>query len=189
MSLDSMGLLNRYFQAESLEVIVTHGRMVAGLAVAIAGNIKLAAEETGFIEEAAMLHDIGVCRVHAPGAGMYGEHPYIMHGILGREILEGEGLPRHALVCERHIGVGLSVADIVNQQLPLPHRDMMPLSIAEEIICFADLFFSKKPGKLKHMRSVEQARQKLAHFGDDKIQIFDKWVGRFGVGLMAEHKH
>lgn len=185
MPLDSMAILKRYFHGEALEVIVTHGRVVADLACAIGNGVKLPAEEISFLEEAAMLHDIGVCRVHAPGIGVYGEHPYIMHGILGREILEGEGLSRHAMVCERHIGVGLSVADIVNQQLPLPRRDMMPLSIAEEIICFADLFFSKKPGKLEHRKSVEQVRAKLAHFGSDKVQIFDTWVGRFGVGLLA----
>ena len=185
MPLDTIAILKRYFQGEALEVIVTHGRAVAGLACAIGSEEMLPMEEMTFIEEAAVLHDIGVCLVHAPDIGMFGKHPYIMHGILGREILEGEGLPRHALVCERHIGVGLTVADIVNQQLPLPHRDMTPQSIAEEIICFADLFFSKKPGKLEKLKPVGQVRAKLAHFGDDKLQIFDNWVGRFGVKILA----
>ena len=186
MLLDSLALLKKYFQGETLEVMFTHGRMVAELAVAIAGTIKMAENEIRFIEEAAILHDIGVCKVFAPDILAYGEYPYIMHGILGRDILEGEGLPLHAMVCERHIGVGLSVSDIVSQNLPLPHRDMLPLSLAEEIICFADLFFSKKPGRLEQKKSVEKVHAKLAHLGDDKVQIFDSWLERFGIGLLAE---
>jgi len=130
-----------------------------------------------------LLHDIGVCRIYAPKLGLYGEHPYITHGIMGREILEEEGLPLHALVCERHIGVGLTVADIISQQLPLPQREMSPLSLPEQIICFADLFYSKSPGKITLRKSPEQVRAKLAGFGEVKLQIFDRWMEIFGVGL------
>lgn len=183
MPLDAIAILGRYFEGEALQVLVTHGRAVAGLSLAVARTLALPEEEIGFITEAAMLHDIGVCRVEAPGLGLHGGHPYIMHGILGREILEGEGLPRHALVCERHIGVGLSVADIVGQRLPLPLRDMMPVSISEEIICFADLFFSKKPGRLEQRKPAGRVREKLAGFGGEKVQIFDVWMKRFGAAL------
>ncbi len=58
---------------------------------------RSAEDDRLFIEEAALLHDIGVCQVHAPGLGLHGRHPYIMHGVLGREILEREGYPLHAL--------------------------------------------------------------------------------------------
>lgn len=183
MPLDTIAILGRYLTGEALRVVVTHGRAVAGLSLAAARGLELPDAELVFIEEAAMLHDIGVCRVEAAGLGLHGGHPYIMHGILGREILEKEGLPRHALVCERHIGVGLSVADIVGQRLPLPLRDMMPVSISEEIICFADLFFSKKPGRLEQRKPAERVREKLAGFGGEKVQIFDAWMARFGAAL------
>ena len=45
-------------------------------------------------------------------SGCYGDKDYICHGYLGRALLEKEGLPAHALVCERHVGVGLSISDI-----------------------------------------------------------------------------
>jgi len=183
MVVDAYVILRRYFAGEALEVIVTHGRVVTDLALAVGRGLALPDNELRFIGEAAMLHDIGICRVEAAGVGLHGEHPYIMHGILGREILEGEGLPLHALVCERHIGVGLSVADIVTQGLPLPLRDMSPTTLAEEIICFADLFFSKRPGKLERRKPVEKVRVKLAGFGGDKVQIFDSWLKRFGEAL------
>ncbi len=183
--LDTIAILERYFQDAALQLIIDHGRAVAGLAGGIGRALELPGEDLDFIDEAAMLHDIGVCRVRAPEIGLHGEFPYIMHGILGREILEAQGLPLHALVCERHIGVGLSVADIVCQQLPLPHRAMLPISVAEKVICFADLFYSKSPEKLGQRKSVAHVRNKLVRFGNEKLQIFDTWYERFGAVLLS----
>ena len=59
-----------------------------------------------------------------PGHPVRGRASYICHGVEGRRMLEAEGLPRHALVCERHTGAGLTVDDIISQRLPLPLRDM-----------------------------------------------------------------
>jgi len=183
MPLDTIAILRKYFDAGAFEVVAAHGRAVAGLSLAVGRTLALSEPELNFIEEAAMLHDIGICRVRVAGIGLQGEHPYIMHGILGRDILEQEGLPRHALVCERHIGVGLTMNDIVTQKLPLPIRDMRPQSISEEIICFSDLFFSKKPGRLDKKKPVEQVRASLAVFGADKVQVFDAWMSLFGAAL------
>ena len=52
----------------------------------------------------------------------------------------------HARTCERHVGVGLAREDILAQGLPLPMRDMVPKTIEEIIICYADEFFSKTDG-------------------------------------------
>ena len=176
-------LLGRYFAGDALAVIVGHGRAVAGLALSVCRLLGLAEEECRFVDEAALLHDIGVCRIQAPKLGLEGGLPYIMHGIIGREILEQEGLPRHALVCERHIGVGLTAEDIIRQGLPLPRRDMTPVSLPERIICFADLFYSKSPGKITHQKSPDKVRGKLAGFGEDKARIFDRWLELFGAAL------
>ena len=183
MPLDCTAILARYFSGTALEMIITHGIMVSHLATSISRSIGMTAEETVFVSEAAMLHDIGICRVNAPGIGMTGPHPYLMHGVLGREILEKEGYPRHALICERHIGVGLTGEDIAASRLPLPLRDMRPVDLAEEIICFADLFYSKTPGRLEKRKSVESVRNKLEPFGADKVEIFERWLIRFGCGL------
>ncbi len=173
-------LLARYLNGEPLAIVVEHSRHVADLALEIANSMSLPPEECLFIKEAALLHDIGVCQVHAAGLGLHGKHPYIMHGVLGRAILESEGYPLHALVCERHTGVGLTCEDIVRQDLPLPHREMCPLSLPEQIICFADLFYSKKPGRLAERKSVAQVRKKLRPFGDEKVAVFDAWLEKFG---------
>ncbi|MBK5276633.1 MAG: HDIG domain-containing protein [Desulfuromonadales bacterium] len=176
-------LLKKYCQGEALAVIAAHGRVVADLALNVCRSLGLPDAECKFVEEAALLHDIGVSRICLPKIGLTTGFPYIMHGILGREILENEGLPRHALVCERHIGVGLTVDDIISQHLPLPQRDMTPQSTNEQIICFADLFYSKNPGRITHQKSPERVRSKLAGFGDQKVKIFERWMELFGAGL------
>jgi len=179
MTSDVTSLLDKYFSGASLQIIRTHGQLVAGLALEICERLGLPEEQRRFIEEASVVHDIGACQVSAPEIGLNGVHPYILHGVLGREILEREGFELHALVCERHIGVGLTVADIVGQSLPLPHRDMTPQSLPEEIICFADLFFSKRPEKMTKRKDVASVRQGLKKFGEQKVQIFDKWCRTF----------
>jgi uncharacterized protein len=178
-----IGLLGRYFEGDALAIIAGHGRAVSGLALNVCRTLGLAEDDCRFVEEASLLHDIGVCRINAPKLGLETGFPYIMHGIIGRGILEGEGFPRHALVCERHIGVGLTVEDIISQQLPLPQRDMTPISTSEQIVCFADLFYSKSPGRIALQKSPEQVSAKLARFGNHKVQVFEIWMALFGAAL------
>ncbi|HJV66580.1 MAG TPA: HD domain-containing protein [Geomonas sp.] len=173
-------LLKKYFSENdaAFEIVYQHSRKVADKALAIARTAGLE-KDLVFIEEAALLHDIGVCRVHAPKLNCFGSSPYICHGIIGREILEREGLPEHALVCERHIGVGLTAADVTGQKLPLPAREMSPATVSERIIAMADLFFSKKHGELDREKSVDQVRGELLKFGPHKVAIFDSWLNDF----------
>ena len=107
----------------------------------------------------------------------FGTHPYICHGYLGADLVRKEGFPRHALVCERHTGAGLSLQDIEEQNLPVPHRDMLPVSLEEEIICFADKFFSKT--KLDKEKSLEKARKSVEKHGGNGVQRFDRWCKLF----------
>ncbi len=128
-----------------------------------------------------MLHDIGIFMTNSPKIGCEGEHHYLAHGYLGRELLEKEGLPRHALVCERHTGAGLTVDDIRNQNLPLPHRDMRPQSLEEQIVCFADMFYSKNPEKLKKEKSLKKIKKQAAGFGERSLNQVNEWIALFGL--------
>lgn len=172
-------ILAHYLSGKSLKIVIEHSHYVAELALEISANLCMTQSEKQFIEEAAMLHDIGVCGVYAPNLGLNGVNPYIMHGVLGRKILEDEGYPIHALVCERHTGVGLTCDDIIKQNLPLPIRDMTPQNLSEQIICFADLFYSKNPSKLNERKSVDKIRKKLMVFGKEKVDVFDGWLIKF----------
>ncbi|MHC1698419.1 MAG: HDIG domain-containing metalloprotein [Geobacteraceae bacterium] len=182
--MDAISILQRSFgeNREAFEIVLEHSKMVAAKAVSIARSLSEPTINFDFVEEAALLHDIGISLIHAPRISCKGDAPYICHGILGRQILEKEGLSTHALVCERHIGVGIRVKDIVQQQLPLPRRDMIPLSLEEKIICFADLFYSKKPGQLHAEKSIEEIKKTLRKHGDHKVVIFENWVKEFFHG-------
>ncbi len=185
MALETEKILAGYFSGTALELVITHGALVACLASRIGENLNLQKDEAAFLKEAAMLHDIGICRVYAPDICMHGNAPYITHGVIGRKILEDEGLPRHALVSERHIGVGLTLQDIVERNLPLPKRDMTPQNIPEEIICFADLFYSKNPKKLKCMKNISEIRDALAIYGKNKVAVFERWLDHYGKKLFT----
>lgn len=176
--MNPLALLEKHFGANrvALDIVYRHSQMVADKALAIARGARSQGLDLAFIEQAALLHDIGVARVYAPQLHCLGQAPYICHGIIGREILEAEGFPLHALVCERHIGVGLSVSDIASQGLPLPDREMSPVSTAERIVALADLFFSKKGGDLEREKSLSQVRGDLLKFGPNKVIIFETWL-------------
>jgi uncharacterized protein len=82
------------------------------------------------------------------------------------------------LVCERHTGAGLSKEEIIAQKLPIPHRDMLPVTIEEQIICFADKFFSKS----KHLtkpKNIEKVQKGLLKYGQVQLDRFNAWAEKF----------
>lgn len=185
--MEPVALLEKYFEGNEagFEIVYRHSRMVADKALAIARGAGFAAADLEFIEEAALLHDIGVSRVYAPKLNCFGNAPYIRHGVIGRELLEKEGLPMHAMVCERHIGVGLTASDIAAQKLRLPEREMSPVTDCERVVALADLFYSKKGGELDREKSTDQVRSDLLKFGREKVLIFERWLSDFGLQAAA----
>ncbi len=175
-------ILKKYCRLKTVEILMIHGKMVAGKALSACSAVDADSDTRRLVIEASYLHDIGVCKVNAPDIDCYGTEPYICHGILGREILDSEGLHLHAMICERHTGVGITIEDIKTQNLPLPERDMTPETLSEKIICYADLFYSKNPDKLDKEKSVEKIRKSLSKFGNNKVAIFDSWHREFNIG-------
>ena len=153
--------------------LLRHSEQVRDKALEVAGKVAHLNPDKAFIAEAAMLHDIGIYRTSAGSLGCHGDAPYIRHGIIGRRILEEYGLDRHALVCERHVGAGISRQEIRDRNLPLPHRDMLPASLEETIICYADKFFSKSNGGTAH--SPEAIVNELQTFGRPQADRFLEW--------------
>lgn len=177
--MNALDIIEKYYDKNSdlYKLLVKHSAQVMNKALSIAKNHPELNANTQFITEAAMLHDIGIYLTNAPSIFCHGKKPYICHGYLGADILRNEGLPKHALVCERHTGTGLSIEDIERQKLPLPHRDMIPISIEEQIICFADCFFSKSGDMTE--KSVEKVRSQLSKFGTKTKDQFDYWCEIF----------
>ncbi|MEI6306306.1 MAG: HDIG domain-containing metalloprotein, partial [Deltaproteobacteria bacterium] len=59
-------LLARYLEGVSLQIVLEHSRFVARLALDICEHLAVDGNDRVFIEEAALLHDIGVSQVNAP---------------------------------------------------------------------------------------------------------------------------
>jgi uncharacterized protein len=177
--MDYQAIIDKYYPEENelRRILMIHSRSVADKALAIAEAHPELPIDKQFVEEAAMLHDIGIFRTNAPSIQCFGTEPYICHGTIGAQLMREEGFPQHALVCERHTGSGLSLLEIERQNLPVPRHDMLPLSLEEKLICYADKFFSKT--HLEREKTVEQARNSLLKFGEEGIARFDTWIQLF----------
>ena len=177
--MDYQRIIDKYYPDDNAlrHILITHSQSVAQKALQIVFSRPALNLDPNFVLEAAMLHDIGIFQTNAPGISCYGTEPYIRHGILGAAILRAEGYEHHARVCERHTGAGLSLDDIVGQGLPLPHQSFLPKTLEEQLICYADKFFSKT--HLDREKTVEQAERSLAKFGEAGVIRFRHWVEMF----------
>lgn len=178
--IDCLNILKKYYPkgSDAYNLLVAHSKQVADLALSLTDKNPQLNIDRSFTYEAAMLHDIGIFMTHAPSIHCHGDKPYICHGYLGRELLDNLGMRRHALVCERHTGSGLSAQDIIDQDLPLPHRDMLPMSIEEKLVCYADKFFSKS--HITVAKPIEKVREEMAKFGASSLARFNKLASLFG---------
>ena len=125
-----------------------------------------------FVAEAAMLHDIGIIHCNAPKIFCVGPHHYIEHGYLGAEMLRAEGLPKHALVAERHTGSGITMEQVIREDLPIPVQDYLPVSLEERIICYADKFYSKS--HLGEEVALSKIRQNIWKYGHEAILRWER---------------
>jgi uncharacterized protein len=123
-----------------------------------------------FLKTASLLHDIG--RFFYPP----GSKDPIKHGIEGARILREEGLPRHAKVCETHIGIGITKEDIISQSLPLPLKDYVPETIEEILIAYADNLDS--PGIKDEIDVEERFAREVGEEYRKKVKEFHKKVHR-----------
>lgn len=179
--MNPINIICEYYEpgSKAYNILVRHGEDVACKAVAAAAKVPQLKPNLDFIRAAALLHDIGMFLTDTPELGCTGKHPYICHGYLGRELLEKKGLPKHALVCERHVGVGITAEDIKRHKLPLPARNMTPVSIEEQIVCFADKFFSKNGNLPAEETPLEDVLRTIEQYGPDKVATFKSWQQLF----------
>ena len=161
-------LLKKYApNEESFKKVLDHSKAVQRAALRIAEDIIANGRhvDINFIITASLLHDIG--RFQCPP----GTKESIKHGIIGAGILRKEGLDeRYALVCERHIGSGITKEDIQEQKLDLPLKDYMPESIEEKIITYADnLIFEGENDTWDREGTIEQAIERYRKEVGEKL--------------------
>jgi uncharacterized protein len=179
--LEPLAVIREFYRpgSRAYEILLHHSRLVSAKALEVAARAAHLKPDRNFIREAALLHDIGIFLTDTPELGCRGRYPYICHGYLGRELLEKKRLMKHALVSERHVGIGLSIKDIRQQRLPLPERNMCPVSIEEQIICYSDKFFSKNDLMSTRERSLEEIVENIEKYGLENVKQFKSWNDRF----------
>lgn len=178
--MDYQAIIDKYYPKDNKlrRIFLEHSRAVTARALKICDTHAELHLDRQFVEEAAMLHDIGIFLCDAPGIACHGSEPYLRHGRLGADLLRAEGFPRHARVCERHTGAGLTREAIEAGRLPLPHEDFLPETLEEKVICYADKFYSKS--NLTKVKTLEQAERSIARFGEEGLARFKEWEMMFG---------
>jgi len=167
---EAVQLLKRYSTDEkSYEIVLAHSKAVQKIALEIARKIAAKGHKIDieFIKNAALLHDIGRFKCK-PGTS-----ESIKHGVAGAEILRSEGIDeRYALVCERHLGAGISKEAVKEQKLPLPLRDYTPKSVEEKVIAHADnLLWGTKAKTIKDV--VERFTKEIGPECGKKVQALN----------------
>ncbi|MDE5869202.1 MAG: HDIG domain-containing protein [Muribaculaceae bacterium] len=164
-------IIDRYYPEGPLrDILITHSELVRDKAIEAARISGLPFDEE-LISNGALLHDIGIFLCDAPGIECHGTLPYICHGLLGGIILRKEGYPELARFCERHTGAGLTVEDIISQNLPLPHLNYLPETLEEKAVCYADKFFSKS-GDITKEKPLKKVMKSMERHGSDSLRRF-----------------
>lgn len=187
-------------------MLLHHSRQVCARALQIVERHPELGANRNLVEAGAMLHDIGIFLTDAPGIHCHGTAHYILHGSLGAQLLRNEAkqLKKEkqqeeqlkaeqpqaiqlqeelhfyealARICERHTGTGLTRQTIIERGLPDPQQDLLPETIEEQIICYADKFYSKS--HLERERTIPQTLHSLEKFGDEGVEKFRHWTELF----------
>jgi uncharacterized protein len=157
---DAIELLKEYSDSErAFKAVLAHSQKVKEVALKLAMEHPYADRE--FIRTACILHDIGRFK-YPPGKDS------LKHGMEGSRILRREGLRKHALVCERHLGAGIPAQEIVAHRLPLPKRDLMPVSMEEKIITLADCLVSHDR-KIPARKVYESFKKELGTIAAERL--------------------
>ena len=182
-------IIGKYYPSDDnlRRLLLHHSRQVAERVEKIVRRHPEWEVDSSFLEDAAMLHDVGIFRCDAPGIHCHGNAPYLHHGILGAEILRHEAenadaslRPRYeqlARVCERHTGTGLTAEQLEILDIHVASPDLMPETLEEQIVCYADKFYSKSHPERE--RTIEQTIESLRKFGEDGVLKFSEWAHRF----------
>jgi len=183
--MDYQAIIDKYYTADDSlrRLLLLHSRQVADRCLRICRQHPELPFDVQFVEEAAMLHDIGIRWCHAPSIYCNGTEHYLRHGLIGGQILRKEGFERHARVCERHTGTGLVTVPIGKDGQPLLPEELVksgffvPETLEEQLVCYADKFYSKShPDRVL---TVSETAKSLEKFGSEGVKKFLSWAERF----------
>jgi uncharacterized protein len=156
----------KYYE-KVLEICWTHSLIVAEIGLMLAKKVKTnfgIEVDNDLVEIGGLVHDVGVYSCFDDNFKLIDK--YVRHAFLGYKILKKEGIEekvaRFALV---HLGVGIYKEQIIQDELDLPKKDLIPISLEEEIITYADGFHSKnEPGFNSYKEQEEKMNKRLVDY-------------------------
>ena len=128
------------YKPEWKDGILEHARIVHDASLFLARLFPGTAHvDFDILTLGAILHDVGRSRASR----------IVEHGVKSGEIIREHGFPEAAArIGETHIGVGIAKEETA--ALGLPHRDFIPESLEERIVCYVDNLLFYIPGEDRH---------------------------------------
>jgi uncharacterized protein len=175
------------FKEKMVEIVWTHSLIVKSIALQIAEKLE---KEYGIktdkklIEFGALIHDIGYY-------GCFDDDYkkiclYVLHGKKGFDILLNEKVSKkRARFALCHIGVGLSKEQIEKDKLDLPLENLIPISLEEEIVAYADSFHTKGHPSFG---SFEESLKEVNGHNEKYGSIYERFRDKFGVPELKDLK-
>jgi uncharacterized protein len=159
-----------------LEIGWTHSLIVKEIAIQLADDLKKKygiRVDKKLIETGAMVHDIGFYEYFNDYRRI--KNNYVEHGEKGWRILLKENFSKNeARFALTHVGVG--------------YKENVPITLEEEIVCYADCFHSKGHPRFNYFEEVlEEMKNRNPDFG----VIFNRFKDKFGIPNLKklEKKH
>ena len=180
MSFSALRIIDTFYPKDDAlrRTLLIHSWQVACCALDVARRHPELHLDKSLLFDGAMLHDIGIFLTDAPDIHCHGSEPYLLHGCLGGALLRNLHLESLAPFCERHTGTGLSETDFISNGLKLPQVATAPVTLEEQVVCYADKFYSKSFPSV--IRDAEGVCRSLARYGDDVVSRFRQWHLLFG---------
>lgn len=183
--MDVRNIIERFYPEDNelRRLLLHHSAQVRDKALAVCRRHPELCLDEDVVAAGAMLHDIGICRCDAPGIHCHGTEPYLLHGLMGGQMLRPLGLEAMARICERHTGTGLTAEAFLRRGLAVPGclgedpGSLRPGTLEEQVVCYADKFFSKSHPE--RTRTMEQTVRSLQKFGDAGVRTFLRWAEMF----------
>jgi uncharacterized protein len=176
-------LLRKYAPNDTeYDLVFTHGKIVAEIALWCADNIDEAVDREA-LETAALLHDIGSYPFSA-ASGVSPEYKksYPQHALVGAKILAEEGYDKSVWsLLETHVLLGITPTEIDAMGWAVPSRNYEPATIEGRLLCYADRFHSKDP----MFNAYDAFLQRLEDNFPAQAQKFKDWSAEFGIPDIA----
>ncbi len=188
---DIQSLHHKYAPSDkAFDVVYTHCMIVWEICQELLTN-KPQPINLDLVQAGALLHDIGAYRfIDAAGKFTTGR-PYLQHGIAGYELLFAEKVDESLCrIAKAHTGVGITKAEVLAENLPLPPDDYMAYTLEEKLVMYADKFHSKTPTfhsfdtYLENLKKFPNAENKQATF-----DLFAKMFGQPNLSPLLKKYH